>query len=47
MHWVALGRHLAGKAEQILHDLFGALGFLQDDAEILAGGFRKIGASEE
>ena len=47
LHRVALGRHLAGKAEQILHDLFGALGFLQDDAEILAGSFWKIGASEE
>ncbi len=43
LHGVALRRHLAGKAEQVLHDLLGALGFLQDHAHILAGRLGQIG----
>ena len=30
LHRIALWRHLAGKAEQVLHDLFGSLRFLQN-----------------
>ena len=43
LHRTALRRHLAGKAEQVLHDLLGALRFLQNHAQVLAGGFRKFG----
>ena len=43
LHGLALGRHLAGKAEQVLHDLLGALRFLQDDAKVFAGRFRHVG----
>src|SRR5271166_5731339 len=34
LHSIALRGHLPGEAEQVLHDGFGALGFLQNDAEI-------------
>jgi hypothetical protein len=33
LHGIALRRHLAGKAEQVLHDLLGALRLLQDHAK--------------
>ncbi len=32
LHGIALGRLLAGKAEQVLHDLLGALRLQQNDA---------------
>ena len=41
LHGVALRRHLAGKAEQVLDDLFGALRLLQNHAQIFASTFRK------
>ena len=47
LHGVALRRHLAGKAEQVLHDLLGALGFLQNYAQIFARGFGKVGILHE
>src|ERR1039458_2981488 len=43
LHGLALRRHLAGKAEQVLHDLLGALGFLQNDAQIAARAFGEFG----
>ncbi len=43
LHGVALRRHLPGKAQQILHDLLGALRFLQDDAQIFARRLRNRG----
>src|SRR5580698_6102676 len=41
----ALRRHLAGKTEQILNDLFGSLRFLQNDSEIFAGTLRYFGVA--
>ncbi len=40
----ALNGALAGETQQVLHDVFGALGLVQDDLEILAGvvGYRGI-----
>jgi hypothetical protein len=43
LHGLALGRHLPGKAEQVLHDLLGALRFLQNHAQIAARAFRDLG----
>ena len=43
LHGLALWRHLAGKAEQILDNLFCALRFLQDDAQVLARTLRLFG----
>src|SRR5208337_772388 len=40
---LALRRHLAGKAEQVLHDLLGALRFLQNHPQIAARAFREFG----
>ena len=40
---LALRRHLAGKAEQVLHDLLGALRFLQNHPQIAARAFRELG----
>jgi len=39
----ALGRHLAGKAEKVLHDLFGALRLLKDYSQIAARAFGQFG----
>src|SRR5882762_817556 len=47
LHRLALGRHLARKAQQVLHDLLGALCFLQDDAQILAGDFGHLGVFQQ
>src|ERR1035437_5345500 len=43
LHQLALRRHLAGKAEQVLHDLFGALRFLQNHPQIAPRAFGKLG----
>src|SRR5208337_481460 len=43
LHGLALRRHLAGKAEQVLHDLLGALRFLQNHAQIAAGAIGEFG----
>ena len=42
LHRLALRRHLAGKAEQILHDLLGALRLLQNHPQILARALRNF-----
>src|SRR6267143_2753464 len=47
LYRLALGRHLARKAQQVLHDLLGALRFLQDDAQILAGDFGDLGVFQQ
>src|SRR6202035_4869572 len=47
LHRIALRRHLPGKAEKVLHDLFGALRLLQDHAQIFPGSFWKLGIIEE
>src|SRR6516165_9350495 len=44
---LALRRHGTGEGEQVLHDLFGALRLLQDDAQVLAGALRYIGILEK
>ena len=44
---IALRRHLAGEAEQVLHDLLGALRFLQNDAKIFARSFGQFGIFEK
>ena len=44
---IALRRHLAGKAEQVLDDLLRALRFLKNDAKIFAGAFSEIGILHE
>src|SRR5258708_9013712 len=41
---LAVGRHLAGKAEQVLHDLLGALRFLQNHTQISARALGALGA---
>ena len=41
LHQFALHRTLARKTQQILHDVFGALGFLQNDLQILASVMRE------
>ena len=43
LNGLALRRHLAGKAEQVLHDLLGALRFLQNHAQIAARAFGDLG----
>ena len=43
LHGLALRRHLAGEAEQVLHDLLGTLRLLQDDAKVFAGSFGQVG----
>src|ERR1700682_1611171 len=40
---LALRWHLAGKAEQVLYDLFGALRLLQNDPQIVARAFGDLG----
>ena len=40
---LALRRHLAGKAEQVLHNPLGALRFLENHAEIAAGALGEFG----
>src|SRR5208282_4233125 len=40
---LALRRHLAGKAEQVLHDLLGALRFLENHAQLAASAFGDLG----
>ena len=47
LHGIALRRHLAGKAEQVLHDLFGALRFLQDDAQVFSRGVWQVGILQQ
>ncbi len=47
LHRIALRRHLAREAEQILNDLLGALRLLQDDAQILAGVVGKVGILQQ
>ncbi len=39
----ALRRHLAGEAEQVLHDLLGALRLLQNHAHVFTGGLGQVG----
>ena len=43
----ALRRHLAGKAEQVLHDLLGALRFLENHSQIAAGAFGDLGVGQQ
>ena len=43
LHGAALRRHLAREAEQVLHDLLGALRFLQNHAHVFLRGLGQIG----
>src|ERR1035438_7909848 len=47
LHRLAARRHLARKAEQVLHNLLGALGFLENDSQIAARTFGKLGIFHE
>ena len=47
LHQVALRRHLPREAQQVLHNLLGALRFLQDDAQIFLGVRRDLGAFQQ